>query len=124
MRIEPQGNGYWVIAMDQRPPRYFCIINRAGGWSKHKSLAELFATSDEADGKLKRLRAKAKAGRERDLSRKPKPLSEYCWTIADKRLLVEMFAIGCKPEAMAAQFNRTAAACRAMYYLILKRGTT
>lgn len=52
-----------------------------------------------------------------------RPREEYMWTKTDKKLLVQMFAMGCKPAAMAAQFDRTTAACRSMYNLILNRGT-
>lgn len=115
-------DGRWVIGQAWQPERYFCIINGTDGWSKHLCLAKRFDTQAAAEGKLLALRHKAKSMRERGLMHKPKPLSEYRWTTENKKLLVRMFTIGCSPDAMAVQFGRTAAACRAMYHLMLRRG--
>lgn len=115
-------DGHWVIAQAWQPARYFCIILGGDGWSKHLCLAKRFPLKADAESKLLVLRRKGKSTRERGLTQQPKPRSEVEWTTANKKLLVQMFTIGCKPEAMAVQFGRTAAACRSMFHLMLKRG--
>lgn len=114
--------GAWQIARDWTPPRYFCFLvdSDKACWSRYPDRATRFDVRAAADSKLTELRSREKAIRERFLSVKPKPLAKYCWTAADKKLLGELFALGCKPQAMAIQFGRTAAACVSMYHLILK----
>lgn len=130
MRIEGSA-GRWVIARDWTPPRYFCFLvdSDRACWSRSQTRATFFDVRAVAEHNLVVLRARAKVVRESHpgflggVPHKPKPLAEYVWSRANKKLLVQMFTIGCKPEAMAVQFGRTAAACRAMYALMQKRGT-
>lgn len=123
MRVEGK-QGEWVIAKDWAPARYFCVAGDDNPrWSKRRELAMVFDTRVVADHYLYVFRKKAKEVREIGLKRKPKSLSDYVWSTTDKKLLVEMFALGCKSEAMAVQFGRTAAACRSMYNLMIQRGT-
>lgn len=52
----------------------------------------------------------------------PRSRAEFCWTPANKTMLVKMVELGCSYRAIAVQVGRTPAACSAMYNLMKRNG--
>jgi len=53
----------------------------------------------------------------------PRSRAEYCWSQADKDRLRKMVQEGCEYDEIAEQIGRTAAACKAMYNVLMKKKT-